>query len=249
MPSGNQICSAEDMANYLIAQLNDGRHGDVSVLSPEGIAAMHQPAVPSDTPGESYGMAWYIGPIDGVPAVYHGGENGNFSTYLIMIPEEKLGVAVMINVNGMAVVGGAQQIAEAVMTAVRGGPPQPYQAPVIKLAMVAGSVVVPAAVSILWVAWMVYRFIRRRKQGLLVRRNALWMLWVVVLPLVVDLGLLWVLLFGIPMLWGLPLSGMAVMFPDMFTLVVGSAIALAGWGVARTALTLQSAQSRPKAAL
>lgn len=106
-----------------------------------------------------------------------------------------------------------------------------------------GSVVVPAAVSILWVAWMVYRFIRRRKQGLPARRNAQWILWVIILPLIVDLSLLWVLLFGIPMLWELPLSGMAVMFPDMFMLVIGSVIALAGWGVARTALTLRLAKS------
>jgi hypothetical protein len=31
---------------------------------------------------------------------------------------------------------------------------------------------------------------------------------------------------------------MAVMFPDMFTLVIGSVIVLVGWGLARTILTL-----------
>ena len=128
------------------------------------------------------------------------------------------------------------------MAAVMGRQPQPYKPPEMLPKMI-GSVVVPAAVSILWVAWMVYRFIRRRKQGLPARRNAQWILWVVVLPLLVDLSLLWVLLFGIPMLWELPLSGMAVMFPDMFMLVIGSVIALAGWGVARTALTLRLAKS------
>jgi len=245
LPNGFQICSAEDMAHYLIAQLNDGRYGNVSVLSPEGVVAMHQPAVPTKVPEEFYGMAWHIGAVDGVPAVYHSGDNGNFATHLLMVPEEKLGIAVMINVNGLAVNNAARQTAEGVMAAVMGKQPQPYKTPET-IPLVIGSVVIPAAVSILWVVWMVYRFIRRQKRGLPARRNALWMLWVVFLPLIVDLGLLLVLLFGIPMLWELPLSGMAVMFPDMFMLVVVGAVALVGWGVARTALTLRSARSQSK---
>jgi CubicO group peptidase (beta-lactamase class C family) len=248
MPSGNQICSVEDMAHHLIAQLNDGRYGEVSVLSPEGVAAMHRPAVPTDTPGQSYGMAWYVGAIDGVPAVYHAGDNGNFATYLLMIPEEELGVAVMFNVNGLTVIGGHKQIGEGVMAAIRGKQPQPYKTHEMLPKMI-GSVVVPSAVSMLWVAWMVYRFVRRRKQGVPAQRNILWIVWVVVLPLIVDLALLWVLLFGIPTLWELPLSGIAVMFPDMFTLVIGSTVALVWWGLARTVLTLRSVKSQPQAAL
>jgi len=44
LSSGQIISSAEDMAHYLIAQLNGGRYGDVQILSPEGIAEMHSPA-------------------------------------------------------------------------------------------------------------------------------------------------------------------------------------------------------------
>lgn len=211
------------------------------LLSPAGIAAMHQAAAPADTTEVSYGMGWYVGALDGTPALYHGGDNGNFATYLLMLPQEKLGVAVLSNVNGLAVVGGVQQIAEGVLTAVLGKQPQPYQRPAM-WPWVVGSVVVPTAVSLLWVVGMVYYVVRRRRRGMLAQRNARWLLGVVVLPLLVDLGLLWVLLFGIPTLWEFPLSGMAVMFPDMFMLVIGSVIAVAGWGLARTALTLRSAK-------
>ena len=231
LPNGFQICSVEDMAHYLIAQLNDGRYGNVSVLSPEGVAAMHKPAVPDDTPDQFYGMAWHVGAIDGAPAVYHDGQNGNFATQLIMLPEQKLGIAVMINVNGSGVLGGVQQIARGVMAIAMDKQPKPYTRPT-EFFMVVGSVIVPAMVSVLWVAWMVYRFVRRQKQGLPAQPGVLWYTWVIVLPLILDLGLLWVLLFGIPMLWQLPLSGMAVMFPDMFILVIGSVVAVAGWGLA-----------------
>jgi hypothetical protein len=71
---------------------------------------------------------------------------------------------------------------------------------------------------------------------------------VIVLPLLVDLGLLWVLLMGIPKLWdGNTLGSMALYFPDMFTLMIVSAVVLAGWGVVRTVLTLRLARTQPKA--
>jgi hypothetical protein len=249
LPNGFLICSAEDMAHYLIAQLNDGRYGNVSVLSPQGVAAMHQPAVPTRTPGEYYGMAWHVGALDGMPAVYHSGENANFSTHIILIPEEKLGVVVMMNTHGLAGLKAFENIAEGVLAVVRGKQPRPYETPMKELAMLAGSVIVPAVLSFLWIAWMAYRFIHRRKQSIPARRAALWIVWVIVLPLIVDLGLLWVLLLGIPKLWGLPLGGMAAFLPDMFTLVIGSTVALVGWGLARTVLTLRGGKSQPQAML
>ena len=248
LPNGFLICSAEDMARYLIAQLNDGRYGNVSVLSPQGVAAMHQPAVPTRIPGEYYGMAWYVGTLDGAPAVYHSGENANFSTHIILVPEEKLGVVVMMNTHGLAGLGAFENITEGVLAAVRGKQPRPYETPMKEFAMLAGSVIVPAVLAFAWIAWMACRFIRRRKQSVSAHRGVLWVVWVIVLPLIVDLGLLWVLLLGIPRLWGLPLSGMAAFLPDMFTLVISSAVAVVGWGLARTVLTLRSVKPRPQAA-
>jgi len=250
LPNGFLICSGEDMAHYLIALLNAGRYGNVSVLSPEGMAAMHQPAVPSDTPGEYYGMAWYVGEDDGVKAVFHTGENSNFQTFIIMLPDEKLGVAVMMNVDGLPVKARAEYIAKGVMALVKGKQPQPYAAATNQMFFLAiGSVIVPVAVALLWISWTVYRFIRRRKLGIPARRSAWWYIWVIVLPLIVDIGLLLVLLAGIPSLWGLPLGGMALFFADMFTLVALSVAALGVWGLARTLLTLKQAKSQPQASL
>ena len=43
-PSGFLISSAEDMAHYLVAQLNGGRYGNTQLLSAQGIDALHTPA-------------------------------------------------------------------------------------------------------------------------------------------------------------------------------------------------------------
>jgi CubicO group peptidase (beta-lactamase class C family) len=237
LPSGYLICSAEDMAHLLIAQINGGRFGDRSVLSPDGVAKMHGPAVPTDSPDTSYGMGWYIGPTNDLPTVYHGGDVANGATAMVIVPEDELGVLVMINTNGTFIAGAARQIVTGVMSAAMGGQPEPYESPQ-ELTMVAGSVIVPAVVSALWIAWTVFRFVRRRRRGDARKHSALWVVWVVALPLLVDVGLLLVLLVGIPKLWGLPMAGLVLMFPDMATLIFGSALGLAGWGIARTVLTL-----------
>jgi CubicO group peptidase (beta-lactamase class C family) len=242
LPSGYLICSAEDMAHFLIAQINDGRFGEGSVLSPDGIAEMHRPAVPTNSSGEFYGMGWYIGPTDEVPTLHHAGDNANSAAAMVIVPEERLGIMIMINTNGTFVAGASRQIAAGVMSAIMGRQPQPYESPE-ELTKVVGSVVVPATISALWIAWMVYRFTRRQRRGGSPKLGVLWILWVVVLPLIVDVGLLSVLLLGIPKLWGLPMDGLLLMFPDMATLIIGSSVGLAGWGVARTVLTLSPSKS------
>src|SRR6266487_2978782 len=48
VPAGFLVSSAEDMAHYLVAQMNGGRFGSATVLSPTGIATMHAPGVPQE---------------------------------------------------------------------------------------------------------------------------------------------------------------------------------------------------------
>jgi hypothetical protein len=248
LPGGYEMCSIEDMAHILIAQINGGRYGDRQLLSAEGIAEIHRPAVATESPDIRYGMGWYGGPTSGVPSLFHDGDNANSAASMAIIPEEQLGFMVMFNANGTFMVKAHRQIASGIVAAMMGEEPQPYKAPQ-ELTMVAGSVVVPAAVSLLWVAWNVYRFIRRRRKDEKAPGSALGTLWVVVLPLVVEIGLLLVLLVGIPTLWGLPMEGLILMFPDMATLIFGSVLALAGWGLARTGLTLLPVLSRSRAAV
>ena len=62
-PAGYLISSAEDMAHYLIAQLNDGRY---LVIRPssllKALPKCTEPAVSQGEDGSFYGMGWKIGP-------------------------------------------------------------------------------------------------------------------------------------------------------------------------------------------
>ena len=238
LPNGYQFSSAEDLAHHLIAQLNEGRYGDTSVVSPQGMTAMHEPAAPMGTLGEYYAMAWKIGDSEGTPVIYHSGDNANFATHILMVPQEKLGVAVLINVNGYGVNSAPTQIADGVMAILRGAQPNPYQK-YQQVYLAEGSGIVPALIALLWIGWMAFRFVRRQKRPAPARRGFAFWTWVIVVPVLVDIVLLGILLLGIPTLWELPLNGIAQMFPDYFILIAGSALALAVWGVLRTVLTLR----------
>ncbi len=45
LPAGFLLCSAEDMAHYLIVHINGGQYGEVSILSPASIAELHRAEV------------------------------------------------------------------------------------------------------------------------------------------------------------------------------------------------------------
>ncbi len=99
LPSGYMIASAEDMAHFLIAQLNEGRFGSSTVLSPEGIAAMQAPGVSTGAGEETYGLGWETGTLGGVPAVSHVGAHADAHTLAFILPETRRGAVLLINAN------------------------------------------------------------------------------------------------------------------------------------------------------
>ncbi|BFH60530.1 serine hydrolase domain-containing protein [Paenibacillus azoreducens] len=89
LASGYLISSAEDMANYLIAQLNNGRFRHTSIASAESISQMHQPYAPSVS--GYYGMGWEIGGN----TIHHSGDIESFHSDMIL--DGDTGIVVLIN--------------------------------------------------------------------------------------------------------------------------------------------------------
>ena len=100
LPSGQLISSAEDMARYLIAHLNEGRYGDVRILSGAGIAELHRGVADFSFRGISlgqYGMGWFVDEIGGTKLVWHSGILPHFYAYMALLPEQKKGVVLLFN--------------------------------------------------------------------------------------------------------------------------------------------------------
>jgi CubicO group peptidase (beta-lactamase class C family) len=106
LPSGQLISSAEDMAHYLIAHLNEGRYGEVQILSPDGIAELHRPAVNAATMGVEmgeYGMGWFIEQTRQGTRIWHNGTAPDFFSYMALLPGQNRGIVLLVNANQMLI--------------------------------------------------------------------------------------------------------------------------------------------------
>jgi CubicO group peptidase (beta-lactamase class C family) len=95
-PSGSMVSPVADMGNFMIAHLNDGRFGDVSILSPPTIATMHehQFAAHSRMPGMALGFM--ENETNDHRILFHTGASGHQSL-LCLIPEKQVGFYLVLS--------------------------------------------------------------------------------------------------------------------------------------------------------
>jgi CubicO group peptidase (beta-lactamase class C family) len=251
MPSSYLISSAQDMTHYLIAQLNAGRYADTSVLSPEGVAAMHRPAIKEGERDIFYGMGWERRSTpSGVPVIQHDGTNSNFYADMMLEPEGRWGVVILANFNSFNLNGGRLQgLSSGVISLLHGQAPpdvpMPHH-PILASAMLLVAVV--SALQALGIARSVVLLRRWRTQPHRRPRRR----WVVVLrvgvPLVSNVGWGLFMLIGFPKLL-YPLSPTLLIVPDLGYLVVVSGVVALSWGILRTVLAYSALRQsgKPKA--
>lgn len=103
--AGGLISTADDMALWLQAQINDGVVNGRRVLPQGLIASTHVSRVEQSStfgPYErtGYGLGWQIGRYGEDVLIHHFGSFSGSRTHVSFMPERRLGVAVMINEDG-----------------------------------------------------------------------------------------------------------------------------------------------------
>jgi hypothetical protein len=125
LPSGYMISSAEDMSHFLIAQLNNGQFGDHRLLSARSVASMREPGTSRGRDGY-YGFGWVIAPKGDVPAVWHDGVNTNYHSLLLMQPQNRRGIVILMNsFNIVAYQSAYQEIESGLARLLAGVEPNP----------------------------------------------------------------------------------------------------------------------------
>jgi CubicO group peptidase (beta-lactamase class C family) len=257
LPAGFLSVSAEDMAHYLIAQLNGGLYANRSVLSPAGMARLHQPTVPIGQDEIFYAMGWFIGNMNGVRTISHGGDLANFHTDVVLIPDAQWGVGLLMNGNNNLNHVRIVNIAPGVTRLLLGQP-------ILPLAQ--GSDTRQSLLVLTWVVLAIQLFeivrtsvlIRGWRQaaaGGPQRRG--FRVWHLLPPLVLNFGwatLLLTVLLAIPFITGGDLPTLLIHTPDLgYSLLLTLVVAL-GWPLLRTVLvltrlrshaTLDTGQARP----
>ncbi|KGR79049.1 serine hydrolase domain-containing protein [Ureibacillus manganicus] len=97
-PAGYIISNSNDIAKWLNLQLGFIQNDIISRQTIEESQVPDQSVEPFDQ-NTYYTSGWSILEKNGKKYIFHAGENPTFTTYFIMQPDEKIGVAILSNMN------------------------------------------------------------------------------------------------------------------------------------------------------
>lgn len=103
--AGSQlVMSARDAARWLEAVLHGGAGESGALLAPDGFAELLRPVATlptgiraSDGESSRYALGWMVGPVHGIPAISHGGSAITMGSHFLLVPEQRLAIAVLAN--------------------------------------------------------------------------------------------------------------------------------------------------------
>jgi len=112
-PAGSINSSALDMTRWVRLQLAQGTFAGRQLISARMMEEMWAPQtvirldsatrrMNPDTHLQAYGLGWFLQDYRGRLVVQHGGNIDGFSALVAMLPEEKLGLVILTNMNGTA---------------------------------------------------------------------------------------------------------------------------------------------------
>jgi hypothetical protein len=245
VPAGYLSASAEAMTHYLIAHLNGGRYGAARVLSTAGIAELHRPAVKISGPNSdvSYAMGWAVERANGVSLLWHPGSAASFHANLLLAPQDRWGVVVLMNGNNALSPARMDGIGRGVLGLLVGrqltAPPDTNANQVLFFVLLGVWVL-----QLLGIARSIVLLRRWRAQPARRPRGLVRVTGRIVVPLVV--GLAWALacLVVLPLLLGGSLSLLLLTTPDFAVVLAGSGVVAAAWGVTRTILAIRALRRR-----
>ncbi len=95
-PAGAVWSTAQDLSQYVILELNQGKIGDKTLLTNESIDLRRKPQIKIDESAQ-YGLGLIYDSVKGLQTWGHSGGTLGFSSDLVFIPEKKLGWVLLSN--------------------------------------------------------------------------------------------------------------------------------------------------------
>jgi CubicO group peptidase (beta-lactamase class C family) len=96
-PSSTLNTSALELANWAIANLNNGVFKDKKILKPANHDLMFKPTFKTDREGEEIGLSWFLRTIKGIKHAEHFGGDTGYGSVLSLLPEKKMGIIILFN--------------------------------------------------------------------------------------------------------------------------------------------------------
>jgi CubicO group peptidase (beta-lactamase class C family) len=96
LPSGYLITTAEDMSQFVLAQLHNRKMNGEPMLDPKMLTLMRTPPVGIES---EYGMGWLV--MENGNTLVHGGALENFHAFVALGLKEEVGLVILCNQNSM----------------------------------------------------------------------------------------------------------------------------------------------------
>jgi len=155
VPSGYLMSSAEDMAHFLVAQMNKGQFGSRQLLSAASLTAMHTLA--SDMgDGSHYAMGWVV---EGRTLAHNGSTENSYSKMMI---DGDYGIVVLTNSLDYLDSGSYEGILTGIQQIIHHQSPEP----VGRSTTTSAIYMMINVISVLFVLLVIWRLIRLFQKGL-----------------------------------------------------------------------------------
>ncbi|MBI9047400.1 MAG: beta-lactamase family protein [Anaerolineaceae bacterium] len=96
LPSGYLISTADDMAQYLLAQIKNQQVDGKQMLTPQSLTTMRTPPIGIDS---EYGMGWMV--LENGNSFAHGGALEYFQSFVTINLKEEVGLVILFNQNSL----------------------------------------------------------------------------------------------------------------------------------------------------
>lgn len=106
-PAGAIVSSVAEMSHWVLMNLNNGKYGDIRVLSEGQMSQLHAPqmVMPSmyqfaEFPIASYALGWTVVPYRGHMRLQHNGAIDGFTALTTLLPQDRIGIVALTNLSG-----------------------------------------------------------------------------------------------------------------------------------------------------
>ena len=99
-PSSTLNSSANDMIRWILVNLNRGELDGERLLSAQGVEILWTPTAEIGSHGSRMGLSWFLRVQDGRRMVYHLGGDTGFKSYLVLLPDDGIGILLASNWSG-----------------------------------------------------------------------------------------------------------------------------------------------------
>jgi len=165
----------------------------------------------------------------------HAGDTSNFHSNMRLLPDQGIGIVVLMNVDGYSHITAINIPIEGVAAILLGhdlsaavDPSANWVSPLIPLA--------PLFILAVWIVGS-YLFIQRWRQQGKMPRPGIKRVWLYFLPLAIDLFLASIAWILVPRQFLTPMETISLFTPDVFLIVVLMTVLGVGWALTRTYMT------------